>query len=340
MMALTHMAISAAGVGFALGTIEPGVMALAVLGSQLPDMDSSQSWIGQICYPLARILEARFPHRTLTHSFLATIGIGVVGLPLMVWGDWRWWMALWLGHLLSCFADTFTKQGVQLFYPAPAWCVCGANPNKRLRTGGTGEYWVLAGAIALLCVNVYFVSAGGLLFKASQTLGLKEGAQRTYNEQAANHQLYAQVTGVWVSDRSRADGRYPIVASEGTDFVVQTPKGLAKTGTQIVTTKVAVEIGEAATVQTQTISLNDEGVERLEALAREYPGALVSGELVVDAPELLRLAAVGADQLATIELVGGTMKVKYRSIGQLVADLREQYVTGSLVIRTNLKSNL
>jgi hypothetical protein len=100
-----------------------------------------------------------------------------------------------------------------------------------------------------------------------------------------------------------------------------------------VTTKVAVEVGEAATVQTQTIALNDEDVTRLEWLAREWPGALVSGELVVDAPELLRLAAVGADQLATIELVGGTVKVKYRAIGLVVADLREQYVTGSLAIR-------
>jgi hypothetical protein len=118
------------------------------------------------------------------------------------------------------------------------------------------------------------------------------------------------------------------VASEGTDFVVKTPKGLAKTGTQIVPTKVAVEVGEAATVQTQTISLNDEDVTRLDALAREFPGALV-----VDAPELLRLAAVGADQLATIELVGGTVKLKYRSIGLLVGDLREQYVTGSLTVR-------
>jgi hypothetical protein len=89
------------------------------------------------------------------------------------------------------------------------------------------------------------------------------------------------------------------VASEGTDFVVKTPKGLAKTGTQIVPTKVA----------------------------------LVSGELVVDAPELLRLAAVGADQLATIELVGGTVKLKYRAIGLLVGDCREQYVTGNLVIQ-------
>jgi hypothetical protein len=124
-----------------------------------------------------------------------------------------------------------------------------------------------------------------------------------------------------------------IVASEGTDFVLKTPKGLAKTGTQIVPTKVAVEIGEAATVQTQTIGLNDEDVTRLEALAREFPGALVSGELVVDAPELLRLAAVGADQLATISLTGNTLKVTHHPLDRLVVDLRDQYVTGSVAIK-------
>jgi hypothetical protein len=82
-----------------------------------------------------------------------------------------------------------------------------------------------------------------------------------------------------VSDRSSASGRYAIVAAEGSEFVVRTAKGLAKTGAQIVTTKVAVDVGEAATVRTQTISLNDEGAERLEGLAREFPGALVSGEI-------------------------------------------------------------
>jgi hypothetical protein len=33
------------------------------------------------------------------------------------------------------------------------------------------------------------------------------------------------------------------MASKGTDFVVKTPKGLAKRRTQILTTKVAVKIG-------------------------------------------------------------------------------------------------
>jgi hypothetical protein len=94
------------------------------------------------------------------------------------------------------------------------------------------------------------------------------------------------------------------VVSAGTDFVVKTPRGLAKTGTQTVQTKVAVEIGEAATVQTQTIVLNDEGVERLEALAREYPGALVSGELVVGCAGVVAVGGGGGGSVRNYKING------------------------------------
>ncbi|HEY9767002.1 MAG TPA: hypothetical protein V6C71_00665 [Coleofasciculaceae cyanobacterium] len=58
-------------------------------------------------------------------------------------GDIKTAIALRLGHLLSCFSDTFTKQGVQLFYPCPAWAISVSNPRRRLKTGGAGELWVL-----------------------------------------------------------------------------------------------------------------------------------------------------------------------------------------------------
>ncbi len=333
MMALTHMAISIAGVGFALGTSNPLILALAAIGSQLPDLDSTQSWIGQICYPLARFLEARYPHRTLTHSFLATGTIAAIALPLWLWVSWQCWLALWLGHLLAVFSDTFTKQGVQLFYPVPVWCVCGANPNKRLRTGGAGEYWVLVGAVALLCVNLWLTSNGGLLTQASRSLGLKEGAVRTYNENAANYQLYAQVEGVWSSDRSRADGRYPIVASEGSEFVLQTPQGLAKTGAQMIATKISIEVGPPATTQTQTLVLNDEDVtRRLQAMQQQFPNAAIylTGELTIDMPEAVQPLN---QAFPVLELSGSTVKLSYCPIETALLQLYDQYGTGTLTVK-------
>ena len=102
-MAITHSEIAAAGTSLILGTASPIPLGLAILGSQLPDTDTTTSAIGQICFSISNWYENRCPHRTVTHGVLAT---GAIALPL--------------GHLIACFSDTFTKQGVQLFYPYPA----------------------------------------------------------------------------------------------------------------------------------------------------------------------------------------------------------------------------
>ena len=146
MMSITHCAIALAGTSLILGTANPLPLGLAILGSQLPDLDTTTSTIGKIFFPLSSWIEDRFPHRTITHSLLATAAIAVVSLGVnYFWlqGDIKSAIALPLGHLLACFSDTFTKQGVQLFYPEPVWAVSVSNPRRRLKTGGAGELWVL-----------------------------------------------------------------------------------------------------------------------------------------------------------------------------------------------------
>lgn len=183
MMSITHSTIAAAGASLILGTADPLSLALAILGSQLPDLDTTQSLIGQICYPLSSWIEDRFPHRSVTHSMLATttllalsVGIG----QFWIGAAWKVSLALPLGHLLSCFSDCFTKQGVQLFWPEPAWCISVSNPRRRLMTGGAGELWVLAIASACLCLGIYFASGGGVTAKVTQGLGLRDGAIATF----------------------------------------------------------------------------------------------------------------------------------------------------------------
>jgi inner membrane protein len=144
MMALTHGAIAAAGTSLILSTANPMALGLAILGSQLPDLDSTNSTIGKIFFPVSSWIEDRFPHRSVTHSLLATAAIAVLSLSIGYYFLGNIWMAiaLPLGHLLACFSDTFTLQGVQLFYPDPAWAVSVSNPRRRLKTGGAGELWV------------------------------------------------------------------------------------------------------------------------------------------------------------------------------------------------------
>ncbi len=329
MMALTHCAISAAAVGFALSTTEPLPMAMAILGSQLPDLDTSTSIIGQVFFPVSRWLEQKFPHRTLTHCFLATIAIAICSLPLKFQFGMKVWLALFLGHLISCFSDTFTKQGVQLFWPQPVWCVFGSNPNRRLTTGGTGEYWVLVGAVALIAVNVNLTNAGGVVMVASNTLGLRGEAVNTYNENAASREVWANVDGVFARDRTPADGKYLVIDAVGSEFVLMSTDGkVYKTGTDIITEKITTTTGKPQTNQLLTLAFDDENP--LEQLATIQPGKLtfVSGQLTVDFPE-----DIPVEQSNVYQLSGSTIKFNYCSLAQVVELVKDQYVIGTLTVK-------
>jgi inner membrane protein len=334
MMAITHAAIATAGTSLILGTANPLTLGLAILGSQLPDIDTTTSAIGQICYPLSNWLENRFPHRTITHCLLTTAALTIASAAI----GWKLGylmqaIALPLGHLLACFSDTFTKQGVQLFYPYPAWAVSVSNPRRRLKTGGAGELWVLAFAIALLITGVYLATGGGITQQVSQTLGLKDGQVDLYNEKAAQHQMIANLSGVWASDRRKADGKYTIIAAEGSEFVITDGKGIYRTNQQILPSRLVVEAGKPAQTLTRSLVFEDQiPTSTLQALKAAYPGATIylSGELVCDSVDLLKVP-IQPDKLATLnKSEGGTIKLVYHPIERAIADLKEQYASGTL----------
>jgi inner membrane protein len=59
-MAITHAAIAASGTSLILETASPLSLGLVVLGSQLPDIGTSNSLIGQILFPISHCIEDRF----------------------------------------------------------------------------------------------------------------------------------------------------------------------------------------------------------------------------------------------------------------------------------------
>ena len=203
-------------------------------------------------------------------------------------GDIKIAIALPLGHLLTCFSDTFTKQGVQLFYPEPVWAISVSNPRRRLKTGGAGELWVLAIATALLVLGIYLANGGGITQKVSQNLGLRDGIVRIYNQNAATNNIYAEIKGYWTSDRTTADGKYLIIGNESKEFIVTDGKGVYKTGAQIITSKVTTVVGEAATIEIRILTFNDvDPIPALREIQQSYPDSDVfrSGDLTVDFPE-------------------------------------------------------
>ncbi len=341
-MALTHAAIASVGVSFILGTVDPLVMGLAIIGSQLPDIDSSSSIIGQMSLGLAKWIENRYPHRSITHSFLATgvLAIASMGASYLLVGNlfYKPAIAIPLAHLLTILSDTFTKQGVQLFWPQAVWCVMGMNPRRRLRTGGTGEYWVLAAALTLCFVSYQIHSDGQTIgSRAGQSLGLKDAIVSSYNANAGSNQMWANVTGVWASDRSDASGKYLIIDSlGGTNFTLiegtENPRQVYKTGSQIVVDKISLETGDPATTKIEQISWDDEEtLLKLQNLASMHPNALIflSGNIEIDFPEDVAIA-FQPNELQTLRVSGMSVTLEYCPVEVAIAHLRDQWAIGSI----------
>ncbi|MEG4634103.1 metal-dependent hydrolase [Microcoleus sp. AR_TQ3_B6] len=327
MMALTHAIISTAGISLILTTNDPIHLALVIAGSQLPDLDTSTSAIGQILFPISNWIENRYPHRSITHSLIATVAIAVFASPLYFYADWKTWLCLPLGHLISCFSDVFTKQGVQLFWPHPAWCISVSNPHKRLQTGGTGEYWVLAIAIAVLAIALNLSSSGGPTAFVGNTLGLRVNAVDKYQQNSASNHVWAEISGTFATDSSRADGKYFLVAADGNEFIVSSQKGqIYKTGENIISDRLIVEVGKLASSSVQSLEFDE---EEFSIVPIPNAAVFISGEVLVDDPELVKIGT-DSKQFTVAKLTGDSLTFTYCPLEKAIALLKDQIISGSI----------
>ncbi|MGF1576136.1 MAG: metal-dependent hydrolase, partial [Cyanophyceae cyanobacterium] len=194
MMSFTHAVFAVTASSLTLGTAHPGILLLSALGSQLPDCDTSTSYPGRILKPISTRLEAKYPHRTITHSFLATGILGLVTLPLVPFG--LPWGGLVSGYFFGWFADVFTKSGVTAFWPSRARLVIPGNPRLRLSTGSPAEWVVVGICLLLLIVSINVHSQGGLLRTFNLWMGIPSGAVELVNQDQDRFLLVADIDGI------------------------------------------------------------------------------------------------------------------------------------------------
>jgi inner membrane protein len=326
MMALTHSIIAAGGISLIFSTANPLHLALAIAGSQLPDLDTSTSTIGQLLFPISNWIENRFPHRSVTHSLIATSVIALLSAPLYFYFDGKTWLCLPLGHLISCVSDVFTKQGVQLFWPHPAWCISVSNPNKRIKTGGSSEYWVLTVAAIFLVIALKLSSSGGPTAFVGNSLGLRSNALEIYQQNSAANHIYAEIAGTFASDSTRADGKYFIIAMDGTEFIVHSKAGIFKSGTNIISDRLTAEIGKPASSSVQSVEFDEEEF----ALAPVTNVSIfINGTLTLDEPDLIKIPS-NPKQFETVKLSGEQITFNYCPLENALLLLKGQIVTGAV----------
>lgn len=78
MMGVSHLLLCGTATSLILSTANPVILTVGAAAGLLPDVDISTSPAGRVLPWVSRWLERRFPHRSCTHSFAASLAIAFV----------------------------------------------------------------------------------------------------------------------------------------------------------------------------------------------------------------------------------------------------------------------
>ena len=187
-------------------------------------------------------------------------------------------------------------------------------------------------ATTLLIFGIWIADNGGIFQNLGQNLSLESAVVKVYNQNASTNHIYAEIEGFWESDRSKADGRYLILGNEGKEFIVTDGKGVYKTGTQIITSKVKTIIGSKSANIIQTLSFNDEqATPQLNQLKEKYPANLIviTGEVTIDLPD--KIANYATNQ-KRFKLSSNRLTFNNCLLENAIAVLDGQYAIGSVEV--------
>lgn len=92
------------------------------------------------------------PHRTVTHSLLMVIYLGVTVHQISP--EWMWiFIAGYLSHLI---ADALTVSGIPFFWPLPTKFSL-SQIGIRIKTGNAVDQWMGVGFIGLFLLGVFYL---------------------------------------------------------------------------------------------------------------------------------------------------------------------------------------
>lgn len=343
MMGITHMTIGATATSLILQSANVTLVAAGAVATLLPDVDTSRSPAGRVFPWISRWLEGRFPHRSCTHSLVASGVIALSTYPAALWLNLPLGLihAVNIGYFAGWFADMFTRNGVEMLYPSSTRWVVPGNRNFRLSTNSPAEYGLLVVlmAIAVFCFNVN--ANGGIMTQFNRLIASPTGVEQLYNQKGSNHLMVAHLKGVRASDKAPVQADFWIIQSHGEGFIVQGADGaIYKAGTepdvQIIAEKITADAGSVAAITIDPVKLNDQEVlATLEPFNRPGVMVFVTGQITIDDPEgLAETLFVDPQQFPFIRAAGASATLELAPLAIVQQVLGEQFATGQLAIKS------
>ncbi|OCQ92269.1 hydrolase [Nostoc sp. MBR 210] len=341
MMGISHLLISGTAVGMITGTADPSVLVVGAIAGLMPDVDISTSPAGRVLPWVSAFFEERMPHRSCTHSLVASCAIAlfsysvvlIVNAKLIVFAH-----ALTIGYTFGWFSDVFTRGGVEMFWPSSVRCVCPGNREFRLRTGSNIEYFILVILIAI-ALGVFNVNnSGGLFNQFNRLIASPSGVQKIYNESGSTNLIKANIKGVMTSDRTPVKNQFLIIQAQGKGFLVQDDKGkIYKASTepdaQIFLEEITADVGQPAITNIQAIFLEDEPVNAiLEKFNNTNTFVFVTGTLTVEDTESINIPR-DPYQFPYFRSTTNTINLEAAPLKTVLKAMGEEFATGQLQIK-------
>jgi inner membrane protein len=338
MLTITHILTAGLITAATLQSSEPEIILLGAISGMLPDADLSSTPAGRILFPLSRWIEKRYPHRTVTHSILASFIVAIIAFSfswlLSRWIpiNWNYPIAILIGYSAGWFIDIFTKSGVEMFYPIRVRCVCPGNRNLRFSTGSTAEYWLLVFLAAIFVGILQLNTNGGIMQTFNKIIAIPSGVESVFNQVGSSNEVKACVDGVFTIDRRQVNKCFPIISSNGKGFLVEDGKAIYKISNEpdanIIPSRITAEVGKSIIVKIETMNFDDQ----LFTVSQDDDKIFLSGLLETDTPEDINIE-FSPEEWQTLKVSENSVTLSECPLEIALVALNGQYVTGTISIR-------
>ncbi len=343
MLGITHLTIGALSTCLVLQTAAPTTIAIGAIASLLPDVDTSVSPAGRALPWLSCWLERQMPHRSCTHSVFASFVVALATYPLALWLKLPLnpIHAVNIGYFVGWYADSFTKTGVEMFWPDPSRWVIPRNRKYRLATGSRAEWTVLLILVPLTLLVFQMNYSGGIEHAFNRMLATSTGVLEVYNKVGGSHLVTVHIKGVRQSNRAPILGDYLLIEPHGKQFIVQSQTGelyqagTSETDCQILVEQITADPGAAATIDVESVTLELDSLgSKLDKFNRLHAMVFVTGELSIDNADALSHVVGNPYEFRSIKADVGKVVFDTAPLQQVIRQLGNELGTGNLFIRS------